>query len=228
MSNKVLKASVKLDTKSAESSLTRLEKKIKAVNTAVNRTSSSNSKLTSQINKATTATNRLNATTQKVVNTTNKINTANTRATNSAHRLSNAYKASNTSASRLLNTIKSIASTYLGIMGARILINTSDTITSAENRFNNLPGGNEQVTAESMDKIYAASQRSRSGYADMMGNVSKTMTLAGDAFQNNIDNAIRFQEIMAKSYTIGGASAAEQSSSMYQLVQALGSGILHS
>lgn len=226
MSNKTLKASVKLDTKSAVSSLTRLEKKIKAVNTAINRTSTGNNKLTAQINKATTATNKLDTATKKVVNTTNKINTANTRATNSAHRLSNAYKASNTSASRLLSTVKSIASTYLGIMGAKALINTSDTITSAENRLNNLPGGNEQFTAESMDKMYGAAQRSRSGYADMISNVSKSMTLAGNAFQNKIDNAIRFQEIMSKAYTVGGASPAEQSSSMYQLIQALGSGVL--
>jgi len=226
LSNKTLNASVKLDTKSAVSSLARLEKKIKAVNTAINRTSNGNTKLTTQINRAVNATNKLETATKKVANTTNKVHTANTKATNSAYRLRNAYASSNTAASRLLGTIKSIASTYLGIMGAKALINTSDTITAAENRLNNLPGGNEQLTQESMDKMYAASQRSRSGYADMMGNVSKTMTLAGDAFQNNIDNAIRFQEIMAKSYTIGGASAAEQSSSMYQLVQALGSGIL--
>ena len=226
MSNKTLNASVKLDTKSAVSSLTRLEKKIKAVNTAINKTSTGNNKLTTQINKAVTATNKLNTATQKVVTTTNKVNSANIKASNSARKIGAGYASSNSAASRLLGTVKSIAATYFGIMGARAVINTSDTITSAENRLNNLPGGNAQLTQESMDNMYAAAQRSRSGYGDMMSNVSKTMTLAGDAFQNNIDNAIRFQEIMAKSYTIGGASAAEQASSMYQLVQALGSGVL--
>ena len=124
------------------------------------------------------------------------------------------------------NKLKWLASTYLGVMGIKAVTGTSDIITSAENRLNNLAGGNPEQTAKTMDKIYSASQRARSGYTEMMANVSKTMTLAGDAFGGSIDNAIRFQEIMAKSYTIGGASAAEQASSMYQLVQALGSGIL--
>lgn len=233
MANKTLNASVKLDTKSAVSSLTKLEKKIKAVNTAINKTSTGNNKLNTAINKAVTATNKLDSatkkvanTTQKVANTANKVNTANEKAANSTRKMRDGYNSSNAAANRLLGTMRSLASTYLGIMGAKAVIGASDTITSAENRLNNLPGGNPQLTQESMDKVYAAAQRSRSGYGDMLSNVSKTMTLAGDSFDNNIDNAIRFQEIMAKAYTVGGASAAEQASSMYQLVQALGSGVL--
>jgi tape measure domain-containing protein len=111
-------------------------------------------------------------------------------------------------------------------MGAQAAINTSDMITSAKNKLNNLPGGSQQQTQSTMDKTFAASQRSRGDYGTMLTNVSKTMTLASDAFQGNVDNAIKFQEIMSKAYTVGGASAAEQSSSMYQLVQALGSGVL--
>lgn len=233
MANKTLKATVKLDTKSAEASLTRLTKKINNVQNAIKNTSGNNTKLTTSINKAVSATQKLNnttnkvaANTQRVANTANKVNTANQRAANSARKMRDGYTASNTAATKLLRTLKSIAGTYLGIMAARGVINASDTITSSENRLNNLPGGNPQLTQESMDKMYVAAQRSRSAYSDMLSNVSKTMTLAGDSFDNNIDNAIKFQEIMAKAYTVGGATAAEQSSSMYQLVQALGSGIL--
>lgn len=129
-------------------------------------------------------------------------------------------------ATRTFKTMKRLAATYLGIMGARGVMETSDTITSARNQLNNLPGGTAAQTEEALDKVYAAAQRSRGSYTDMLSNVGKTMTLAGDSFNNNIDNAIRFQEIMSKAYTVGGASAAEQTSSMYQLVQALGSGIL--
>lgn len=219
MANKTLTATVKLNTKDAEASLTRLKKKIDAINKVVNASNSRNSGLTKAIAKANTTANNL----QKNVN---KVDAANKKAANSARGIQNGYKASNTAASKLLRTVKSLAATYLGIMGAKAVVGASDTITSAENRLNNLPGGNAELTQLSMDKIYSAAQRSRSGYGDMLSNVSKTMTLAGESFDNNIDNAIKFQEIMAKSYTVGGASAAEQSSSMYQLVQALGSGIL--
>ena len=145
---------------------------------------------------------------------------------NAQKQIHDSAKSTNNVFTSIGNKLKSLAATYLGIMGIRATTNTSDIITSSENRLNNLEGANVEQTAKTMDKIYAASQRARSGYTDMMANVSKTMTLAGDAFGGSIDNAIRFQEIMAKSYTVGGASAAEQASSMYQLVQALGSGVL--
>ena len=160
----------------------------------------------------------------------NQINTAMNRSANASSKAHNTMvshcKKSEKAVDSLTKKIGKLAKAYLGVMGARAMITTSDTITKAENKLNNLEGGSPKATQEAMDKMYASSQRARTGYADMMSNVSKSMTLAGDAFQGNIDNAIRFQEIMAKSYTVGGASAAEQSSSMYQLIQALGSGVL--
>lgn len=232
MASKTLTANVKLNTKSAEASLTKLANKINKVQKQINKTGGS-TKLTKAIDKAVTQTNKLTKATNKwatatakVANTVKKVNSANQQAANSARKISAGYNSSNTAAKRLLVTVKSLAATYLGVMGARAVITASDTITSAENRLNNLPGGNSDLTQTNMDKIYSAAQRSRSGYGDMLSNVSKSITLASESFKDNIDNAIKFQEIMSKAYTIGGASAAEQSSSMYQLIQALGSGVL--
>ena len=141
-----------------------------------------------------------------------------------------------------LSRLKAIAATYLGIMGTKAIIQLSDTMTSSENKLNytnatvlgdqgyNADGSYSaqtiNATREAMDKMYASSQKVRMSYSDMMTTVSKNMALAGDAFQNNVDNAIRFQEIMAEAYAIGGASAQEMHSSMYQLTQALGAGVL--
>lgn len=143
--------------------------------------------------------------------------------------------------------VKRIAGTLLGLGTIKLAIQGADTLTGAENRLNNIAGrqlgdaaytfdsgGNKtgyseaasKFSRDAMDKMYVAAQNSRSLYSDMMANVSKTMTLAPSAFQDNIDYAIRFQEIMAKAYTVGGASAQEMSTSMYQLTQALGSGVL--
>lgn len=234
MANKQLTARVKFDTKSAEASLTRLSKKINNVQNAVNRiTNKGTNKLSKNLNKATATVNKMNTAISKVATTTNKVatnvqkvRTATSQANQSAQRLGQGYQNANKSAGSLLKTVGKIAKTYLGIQTAKLAINASDTVTKTQNRLNALEGGSPEQTAESMDKIYAASQRSKSSYKDMLGNVSKTMTLAPDAFQGNIDNAIRFQEIMAKSYTLGGASDVEASTSMYQLVQALGSGTL--
>lgn len=126
----------------------------------------------------------------------------------------------------ILSAVKGAIGAYVGVMGLRVVINTADVITSAENKLNHINDGDTHATQEQMTTMYNASQRSRMRYSDMMSNVGKSMTLAPDAFKGDIDNAIRFQEIMAKTYTLAGASAAEMSSSMYQLIQGLGSGIL--
>ena len=198
MSNKQLTAKVRLDVTQAEKKLKLLEKRINKVN--------------NMVNKQSVATRGLSAGFNQAANSANKLNT-------------NVKKSAN-SVGLLTKKVKLLAKAYLGVMGAQAVINTSDMITSAKNKLNNLPNGSQQSTQQTMDKTYAAAQRSRGDYGTMLTNVSKTMTLAGDAFQNNVDNAIKFQEIMSKAYTVGGASAAEQSSSMYQLVQALGSGVL--
>lgn len=225
MSNKTLTARVKLDAKQAERTLQRLEKRIRDVNRAANNQAKSVDTLNRSIQKAVNTTNKLNTATQKVANTTDKVNRN--------HAKSNKLLGS------MVSKMKRLAGIYLGVMGARALFTTADNITSSENRLNNV---NAQIlgddpsngyskstvnaTTEAMNKMYAASQRARTGYGEMMANVSKSMVLAGKAFGNNMDNAIAFQETMAKAYTVGGASAAEQASSMYQMIQALGSGIL--
>lgn len=134
----------------------------------------------------------------------------------------------NRNTNALTQTVARLAATYLGVMGAKAAIATSDTIVSSKNRIGdaNGTGWDSKETQQSLDKIYTASQRARTGYTDMMSNVGKSMSLASGAFKDNIDNAIRFQEIMGKAYAVSGASQAEQASSMYQMIQALSSGVL--
>lgn len=163
------------------------------------------------------------------------------------NKVSSATRNTNSVLGSIFNKLKGIAATYLGIMGAKAILNTSDTITSAQNKLNYVSsqqlGAEKAITTDSsgkeiysqatldqtqeaMDKMYVSSQKVRMSYTDMMSNVSKAMTLAGKSFQGSTDNAIRFQEVMSEAYTIGGASAQEMSSSMYQMLQALGSGTL--
>lgn len=186
-------------------------------------------------NKTLTAKVQLNTTSaeksiERLVKKINGIqNAANNTATASTKMGNNLAKSCNKGTSavnKLTKSLKGLASAYLGVMAARAVITTSDHITKAENKLNYLNGGNTAATQEQLDKMYASAQNSRGNYTDVISNVSKAMTLAPKAFQDNLDNAIRFQEIMSKAYTLGGASAAEQSSSMYQMIQALGSGIL--
>ena len=183
-------------------------------------------KTAQEIGKEYLAEERLNQALMKTEDLTSRVKSETKEAASSATILSKMFQSSNRHANSLLSTVKRLASTYLGVMGMRTAITTSDTITKAQNKLNNLNGGNTQLTQEQMDKMYVSANKVRMAYTDMLSNASKSMVLAGDAFQGNMDNAIRFQEIMAETYALGGASAPEMSNSMYQLIQALGSGTL--
>lgn len=249
MPNKQLTAKVRLNTTQAEHAIDRLSKKIASINNAINRQTSSTQRMASQWQKVNSqvqqVANKSSRLASIYTNTTSKLGQIKTRVQEWWTRqkgVLSSTKSTNSLLGSIWTKLKGIAATYLGIMGAGAAIKVADTITSAENKLNYV--GSQQVgsgavnadgsyspavfqyTQDAMNKMYTSAQKIRMGYSDMMNNVSKSMVLAGDAFDNSIDNAIRFQEIMAKSYAIGGASAQEMSSSMYQMIQALGAGNL--
>lgn len=174
---------------------------------------------TKQLDKAFKQINKMQSKLNQQATTQNKI-------TSAVNKTNRAYKKSGSVIDGLTTKVHRLANAYLGVLGAKAALTASDTITRAENKLNNLNGGNTTATQKQLDQMYTSAQKVRMGYGDMMDNVSKSMMLAGDSFGGNINNAIRFQEVMAEAYSIGGASAAEMSSSMYQMIQALGSGIL--
>ena len=187
--------------------------------------------------------NNTNRDVNKVDSSMRRVTTSGTKAGNAIQK---SFKGANYEVRELTQNLNRMLGLYTAFQGVAAMVTTSDEITSARNKLNYLNStalgeagvttGEDGTTSYSkatlnatdddLTKMYTSSQKVRTGYADMMRNVSKSMTLAPSAFQGNIDNAIRFQEIMAEAYTLGGASAQEMSSSMYQMIQALGSGRL--
>lgn len=206
-----------------------IAKSSQATNDALQKVASANDKLASVLNKTTSASTRAAA--------------GHNRNKAALDGYNNSTKRGITYTDQLIGKLRRLASTYLGVMGAQAAITAGDAITRTENQLGTIydqqqaaaglplsSGADDQrliaFQEQSLQKIFNSAQKVRTGFTDMAQNVSKSMVLAGDAFENNIDNAIRFQEIMGEAYAVGGASAAEQASSMYQLVQALGSGVL--
>lgn len=185
------------------------------------------------LSKAITAIQNTNDALDRTVVSTTKLNGAMTDASKSTKSVATGVKSIGDAAKSgyqpvnlLMGKLRRLASIYLGVMGSKAIIGTSDMLTSADVKFTALNVDPETT----MNKIFNASQAALTDYTDMISNVSKSVTLAGDAFgdtaEKQVDNAIKFQEIMAKAYAISGASYQEQQSSMYQLVQALNSGNL--
>ena len=154
MANKQLTATVRLNSTQFERKLKQLSKAIDAINRGVGRTSNVYNQVNSALQKTTTTTQRVKSETDKWANSTRKVNT-------------NLKTGENTLA-RMSRSLRNMLAAYVGVMGMRFTLNQSDKITSTENRLNTLSGNDTKFTQDSMDKIYAASMRSRSGYADML------------------------------------------------------------
>lgn len=103
-------------------------------------------------------------------------------------------------------------------------VKTTDQLTQLRARIDLINDGS-QSTAEIMDKVFSAANRSRGSYLDMADSVAKLNLLAKDAFSSN-DEAVYFVEQLNKQFKIAGAGVEETTSAMYQLTQAMASGKL--
>lgn len=136
-------------------------------------------------------------------------------------------KAGTNASNGLWGKIKSIAGAYIGAQVVTGVIQLSDQFTNTNVRLNNAQlmfddGGSLQ---ELEKKVMASAQRSRTSYMDAASSIAKLGQNASDAF-GSMDEVIAFQELINKSFVIGGASVQEQQAAMVQLTQAMASGVL--
>lgn len=127
-------------------------------------------------------------------------------------------------ASDFYDKMKKVAGAIAAYVGVTKTIALADELTRTKARLNLMNDG-LQTTAELQNMIFASAQRTRSSYIDTAQAVAKLGILAGGAFASN-DELLMFAEQMNKQFRIGGASAMEQSSAMYQLTQAMAAGRL--
>ena len=124
----------------------------------------------------------------------------------------------------LLKTVKSLVGAYATIQTAKKAIDTADAWSQTAARMKLVAREGETVE-EIQQKVFASANRARASYMDTADIVAKIGLRAKSAF-GSTDETIAFAETLNKMYTIAGASQEEQASSMLQLTQALGSGVL--
>lgn len=127
-------------------------------------------------------------------------------------------------ASGLESMIRRYGAAILSFAGVKKVLNLSDTLTQSNARIAMMAGGVEHVGAV-QDQVFAAAQRARGNYQEMLDMVGKFGMRAGDAFTNT-NETIKFAENLNKMYAIAGANQMETASATLQLTQALGSGVL--
>ena len=124
----------------------------------------------------------------------------------------------------LYDKIKSFIGLYAGIRTLKMGLDVSDNISQTTARLNMMNDG-KQTTDQLQQAIFQSAKNSRAGFLDTASVVSKLGLLAPQAFNSNMET-VKFSELMAKSFKVGGASTQEQTSGMYQLTQAMASGKL--
>lgn len=124
----------------------------------------------------------------------------------------------------LAGMIKKAVGAYATFQTLGKVIDLSDTMAQTSARLNLIVDDGGSVD-ELQDKIYLSAQRSRAAYQSTADAIAKMGSNAGDAFSSN-DELIAFMEQINKQFTIGGATAQDQSSALLQLSQAMAAGAL--
>ena len=126
--------------------------------------------------------------------------------------------------SKLVNKLKAAMGVYALINAGKKLVNLSDEIVTIDARLNLITDTTAQKN-NLKNAIYQSAQDARAPLNDFANNVAKVGQLAGQHFANN-GEIVKFNNLMAKSFKISGASAQETAAAMYQLNQAMASGVL--
>lgn len=124
----------------------------------------------------------------------------------------------------LIGKFKALGAAIAGAFVVRNAAQTADELMNLDGRLRTLYA-DEKERASVEGELYTMSQRNRQGLTEM-GDLYFKVARAGKRYGISMEDSARVTDIVSKSLTIGGASAAEASSTILQLGQALGSGVL--
>ena len=159
-----------------------------------------------------------------VVNQTVNLNITLNENSNTQRIVEQSMRQTDTAAKALSGTIGKLVAAFGGLALIKQVIGLSDELAMTQARLNNINDG-LQTTAELQNLIYQAAQRSRGSYTGMMQTVASLKAQTGDTF-SSVREAIAFTELLNKQFKIAGADATAIASTMYNLTQALSTGVL--
>lgn len=139
-------------------------------------------------------------------------------------KFSNSINTSYSNGNKLLSTIKKVALAVGGIPAIKGLLNLSDEMTNNKARLNLIVDDGGSVEAL-QNKIFVSAMNARASYQTTTDIITKLGLQAGKAFKGN-DELIAFAEQLNKTFAISGTEATGIESTMYNLTQALSTGVL--
>ena len=124
----------------------------------------------------------------------------------------------------LRNSLETIVLTYASMRSLKLGVEWSDELTLVQGKLAQLTDDVEGF----MRKTYQMSQDSRTSYMDNVSQMAKMWQLTGgiNGVFDSEEKLLEFNELLNKSFILGGSGVREINASIYQLTQALSSGRL--
>jgi len=152
------------------------------------------------------------------------VQSTNNQGSNSQKKFTKDVADSSTQMDSLINKAKTLLATYLGFQSIKALVNLSDEYAGINSRLNLILDNNEKLDVL-QEKIRQSANRTGSSYKAVADSIAKMKMMAGNAFTSN-DELIYFMEQMNKQLAITGVKGAQAESVMYNMTQAMSSGVL--
>lgn len=146
------------------------------------------------------------------------------RATAPLRRIGTEFSRTSQKAANLGSTVTRTVAAVATLATVKATLNISDQLALTEARLNNVNDG-LQTTAELQRMIFDSAQRARGNYQQMAQTVANLKAQTGDTF-SSIRETVAFTELLNKQFKIAGTDATQISSVMYNLTQALATGVL--
>lgn len=124
----------------------------------------------------------------------------------------------------LIDKVKQLAAAYISVQGVKMLVGLSDEMSSLNAALGIINEG-QRHTANLQEKIRQSAMATGSNYMAVAANVKNLAMMAGNAFASN-DEILYFSEQLNKQFAIAGVKGQQAESVMYNLTQALSSGVL--
>ena len=146
------------------------------------------------------------------------------RATRPLRNIGNEMQSVHNQATGQRSAVTGLVAGFATLATVRKAIALSDELSLVQARLANINDGAQDL-AQLQEMIYQAAQRSRGEYIGMMGTVAGLKAQTGDTF-SSVREAVAFTELLQKQFKIAGTDATGIASTMYNLTQALSTGVL--
>lgn len=188
------------------------------------RIATNNERVTSTSERVASASERVASTVDKTDKSIKQYTQAQDKASERTKRTTDTIRDNNNEFGKLAATVGKVAAALGGIATVKAVIGLADEMTQTQARLNAINDG-LQSAKELNNMIFRSAQDSRGVYTNMAQTVAQLGAQASDVF-NSTAETVRFTELLNKQFALSGVNASGVASTMYNLTQALSTGVL--